>query len=520
MKRSFFVILLLTQFQSFSQSTIHSSPKIEKVTVFLNKAQLETTVNISIPKGKSTILIEDLAGTTDPSTIQIKGEGQFSILSTSYQNSTSNSRKVKYLDSLDEITAKIQEVKVMIDVAEKETTMITQNAANIKSTTDGLFADEFKEMIEFTRKKLTEVGTRKLAHIRDLEKLTKKKEEILNKINSMGGVSQLLGEVLVTVIANNPTLAKINLTYLVNNAGWSPTYDIRSEGVNQPVKIGYRANVYQQTGIDWENVNLVLSSTNPNINNTKPELYPQFLSEMVQNDLMARGLKVASAPMYAMDSPQDEVSLANGISVTESAMAVNFSIALPYTILSTGKPELVDIQQFNLPATYEYVAVPKFSTTGFLVSKISDWEKLNILPGVASIYFENAFIGKTSMNGSETKDELSVSLGAVSKLIVERKELLDFKSSRTIGGSIRENFSYETTIRNTKNEAVNLIVEEQVPVSQDSRIEVNFEPENGMMYDKTTGKVTYNLTLQPNQTIQKRINYEVKYPKDLRVSNL
>jgi len=89
-----------------------------------------------------------------------------------------------------------------------------------------------------------------------------------------------------------------------------------------------------------------------------------------------------------------------------------------------------------------------------------------------------------------------------------------------MGSSIRESFGYRTTIRNAKSEPVTVIVQDQVPVSQDSSIEVSLEEADGAQYDKATGKVTWEVTLPPAQSRELNLKYTVKYPKDKKVNNL
>jgi uncharacterized protein (TIGR02231 family) len=247
------------------------------------------------------------------------------------------------------------------------------------------------------------------------------------------------------------------------------------------------------------------------------------LSVYTPRPIMQRNAKMANADAAFAMAPDVEMTasgLSGVVNVVESTLSVSFEIDIPYSIPSTGNPELVDIQSTNLPADYNFIAVPKFASDAFLIAKVKDWEQLNLLPGEANIYFEGAYIGKTYLNGSNTKDELKVSLGAAPKIVVERKELTNFKTKRIIGGNIKEEFVYAITIRNTSNSAVSLIVEEQIPISQDSRIEVDFDTPAGMEYERETGKLTYRVTIAPNQSVVNKINYEVKYPKELQITNL
>jgi uncharacterized protein (TIGR02231 family) len=522
MKNLIVSILLFSFFLDVQgQQSLNVVSKISKVTVFQSQAQVEASTSVTLPAGRSVIIIEDISSTTDANSIQVRGTGDFMILGTKFQRSLTSTRQTKYTNQLNIITERLEEIDMLLNVARAEINMIEKNAEDIKSETDGLFTKDFLEMIDFTRKQLTEVGKRELKLRKEKKELSEKKQQLEREIATMGG-NQQLSEILVTVDAKKAISSEISLTYLVNSAGWNPTYDIRSGGVDKNVSLNYRANVYQRTGVDWEDVKLSLSTTNPRMNQTKPELYPQFLSVYAPQPIMARNMKMSAAPMAdgVNEMQLESMEISDVVNVTESTLSVNFNIDIPYSIPSNGNPELVDIQSSNLSAEYNFVAVPKFATNAFLVAKIKDWEKLNLLPGEANIYLEGAYIGKTYLNGSNIKDELKVSLGAAPKIIVERKELTNFKTKRIIGGNIKEEFVYEITIRNTSNSAVSLIVEEQVPISQDSQIEVDFDTPASMEYEQETGKLTYRVTIPPNQSAVNKIKYEVKYPKELQITNL
>ena len=58
--------------------------------------------------------------------------------------------------------------------------------------------------------------------------------------------------------------------YFTNNAGWTPIYDIRVDDISKPINLIYKADVFQNTGNDWKNIDVTLSTNNPSRNNTQP----------------------------------------------------------------------------------------------------------------------------------------------------------------------------------------------------------------------------------------------------------
>lgn len=520
MKRLFVLLLTLSAINVFAQSEKKVSAITKNVTVFRQKAQIEANIKTTISAGITKIVIEEIAGSTDVNSIKVGGKGDFTIMGVQFIPNLLNKRSTRLHDSLQLVKNEMATIQMLIEVAENESKMILSNSSSMKSQQDGLLPEDFKEMIEFTRTKLTEVGTRKLQLRKQEDELKKQLERIQNQISAYSGYNQSVGNMIVTVSAKQSTNVDLDIAYLANNCGWYPTYDIRVAAINQPVALNYKANVYQTTGIDWKNVKLSLSTTDPNANSVKPTLNPQYLTIFEYNaaPVMMKTMRM-DAPMAAAAEIVEADAVVMPVQMVESTLAVTFNLSIPYSIPTSGNPELVEIQAYNLPAEYAFEIVPKYDSNGFLVAKLKDWEKLNLLNGNANVYFDGMFVGQTIIS-HDVKDELTISLGNDKKIISTREEIQDFKTRKAVGGSIKESFGYKITIRNTKNEVIKVKVEDQYPVSQDSRVEVEVEEIKDAQVETTTGKVTWDVTLQPNQSKELFLKYTVKYPKDKQVSNL
>ncbi len=209
----------------------------------------------------------------------------------------------------------------------------------------------------------------------------------------------------------------------------------------------------------------------------------------------------------------DVQSTADFTEIEVNDLSVSFDIALPYDIPTGGQPQLVDIARHEVPASYRHFAIPKLDTDAFLVAQLSGWEKYNLLNGTANVYFQGTYVGETQLTTQNTNDTLTLSLGRDKKVIVKRERLNEFSSKRFIGSNIRELVTYRITVRNTKPEAIRLTLEDQVPVSQNSDIEVNVEEVSGAKRDQETGKLSWQVDLKPNETRTFDIRFEIKYPK-------
>ncbi len=515
-------------FPIFSQGQVKVDAENQHITVFLNRAQIDARIKTTVQAGTSKMIIGNVATTADPNSIQVGGKGDVVIMGVKFkQNYLGNKNRSVLEDSLKMVKSELEVVDVLVKVADNERNMLMANS-NIKNEKDGATPEDLKEMMDFFRTKLTEIGTRQMQLLRQSKDLQEKINRFQQQLNSQGAnLNQPAGEIELTLQAKAYSSVELNLTYIANNAGWLPVYDIRAKDLKSNIDLAYRANVYQSTGIDWKNVKLTLSTANPAEGGTKPELYAQYLSifePVVMQSKNIRMMKSENAPQaMAMDAvPLNEVATtASFVNAVQTTLAINFDISIPYTIPSGGIAELVDIQNHSLSSSFKYYSVPKFDKDAFLTAIITDWEKYNLLPGTANVYFEGTFVGKTDIANGEAKDSLLISMGRDKKIISKRETIEEFKSRKNIGSNIRESFGYRITLRNTKNEPISIMMEDQLPISQDSRIEVELEEDAiGADFNRETGKLTWKLILQPLENKEILLKYNVKYPKGKNIQGL
>lgn len=522
-------LLFGLHFLTLAQYQVRTEADIQHITVFLNRAQIDAKVKASVQSGNTRIIISNIASTVDPNSIQVGGKGDVVIMGVKFKHNYLGNKKRNVLEDSIRITrTEVETIDMLIKVADNERNMLMANAS-IKNEKDGVTPEDLKEMLDFFRTKLTEIGTRQMQLVRQSKEANDKLARLQTQLMSqVGNLNQPAGEIELTVSAKTNAIIEINLSYVANAAGWSPVYDVRAKDTRSDIALAYRANVFQNTGIDWKNVKLTLSTSNPSEGGTKPELYAQYVSVYEPAPIAAaptaKAMRMEAEPVAmevaAADKANGFASTADYVSTIQTTLSVNFDISMPYTVISGGNPELVDIQNFNLPATFKYYAVPKYDKDAFLTATITNWEKYNLLPGSANIYFEGTFVGTSNIGSSDTKDSLLISLGRDKKIITKRETIEAFKSRRNIGSNVRESFGYRITLRNTKSEPVTIVVEDQVPISQDSRIEVETEELQGADYNKETGKLSWRLTLQPLENKELTLKYSVKYPKGKNIQGL
>jgi uncharacterized protein (TIGR02231 family) len=539
MKRILIITFCFLSLQSFADNDKRNiKSTIKQVTVFLSRAQINSTAGSSVEAGMTDVIIEGLPPSIDKQSIQVTGKGDFVIMSVKYNINYLNPQQktattIALEDSMEVYQLQIEIMSSLRDVYTKEEQMLLNNQ-NIKGNDKGTNADELEEMADLFRDRLTDIKTRVLKNERAIKKVTEKKAMFQNQLNEINRLrNQPASQITVTVSAKTRINIALEVQYIVTNAGWYPIYDLRAKDTKNPIQLSYKAQVFQNTGIDWEKVKLKLSTGNPSQGGTKPTLATWWLQFYTPVSYSNAKKKYKSSPAPSMASKDDynsgELSKEEDIAattvssytqVTETTLAAEFDIAIPYSIPSDGIGQLVDVHNYQLPASYKHFAVPKMDKDAFLVAQITGWEDLNMLSGNANIYFEGTYVGEAFLDMQNTKDTLDLSLGRDNKVVIERKKLKDFSKRNMIGTNKKEEFVYEISIRNTKKDPIEISLEDQVPVSKDSQIEVEVTDAGGAEYDVTTGKLVWKINLNSAETKKVTFKYSVKYPKNRIVSGL
>jgi uncharacterized protein (TIGR02231 family) len=526
-------IMCMTALMGVAQQEMKTiDTKISEVTVFMSGAQVTESGSVSLREGENQIRIAGLPAQLDANSIQIEGNDAYTILGVRHQinyltNVQQSPRQRVLQDSLDEALFKQKEMAAIKDVLVGEKQMLEYNRT-IKGENTTLIADDLKEMADFFRNRLTEISYKYL-EIAEKERLNNMEiGRLQNALNSMNAKANTNpSEIIIALNAPRSVNSSIRVSYFVSNAGWIPVYDLRAEDINSPIAFSYRAKVYQSTGTDWKNVNLTISTGNPTVGGQIPALYPWYLYQaQVYQEVAIAGS--ARRPVMANETPAvayDEIqsarkSSSDYVTVQQNTVNTEFKVAIPYTIPSDNVQYDVTMKTETLNATYSYITVPKIDNDAFLKARISDWAQYSLLPGESNIYFKGTFVGKGYVDPAQANDTLDLSLGRDRGISVKREMLRDFCKSNLLGNKKTTSKAYEITVQNNKKQSIELVIEDQIPVSQNGEITVAQEDISGATIDADSGKLTWKLILQPGETQKKQLRFTVTYPKKTAITGL
>ncbi|HBC79721.1 MAG TPA: hypothetical protein DEO60_03415 [Bacteroidales bacterium] len=526
-----FLIIVTASFNLSADTEKEIKAAIRHVTVYPDRAQVTHEAAADLPPGNTILKLTGLSPYIDAQSIQVKGYGDFIILSVNQRNN--------YLENLEELPEvksirgqiealqlKVEDETAAINVLkEKEAFLVANRGILGEKTTFSV--EQMKSVMELYTNNMDQVTNSVLRKNRLIKDYQNQIAALQKQISDKFGKQQLpSGEILVSVSSEKPVSGKLSFSYVVSNAGWYPSYDIRVDNIAKPVTIFYKANVFQNTGVVWKDVRLSFSNATPWISGDVPELNPWFIDYYYpQPPIMIRGVasgvkranKVEVSEMAVSDAAiEDKVMEAAPVQVEKQVgeTTVSFDISIPYTIASDGKVQTIEIQRTTTPADYKYVTVPKLSPMAYLTGNITDWAEQNLIGGEATLYFENTFVGKSYLNVNQLKDTLTVSLGNDNSILVKREKRQDFTTRRVLGSNKTETYSFLITVRNNKTNPIRITVNDQIPISSNSGIEVSAVELSGGKHNSQTGTVKWDLEIKPQETRQLILTYSVKYPKE------
>jgi uncharacterized protein (TIGR02231 family) len=521
-----------------AQKPVFTNAKVQAATIYFNSAEVSQSANVSLPAGTSEIVVKNVADYLNENTIQIGAPSTLTVLSVQFTRDYISEYE------LDESSPTIKKVRDSIIIVQKEINKVNNSKAaemkvlelldknnQVYGQNSGLSVAELMKMVDYYKAKRTETSNT----LNTLAEKERKLNEALQKLNSRleTNISKAektsSGKLVLQVMNEVAGNVQLTISYLTPQASWAPFYDLRADNTTAPINMMYKAQVIQNTGIDWKKVKLTLSSGMPAQNNQAPLLQAWFLrlgqpymdrNNVAMNTYSVRGVATLQKASATADIAMEESSVDKYVAINENQLSVSFDIDVPYDILSNGKKHSVTLKEIKLPSSFRHYAVPKLEKEAFLLAEIEDYSKYNLLPGEANIIFEGMYAGKTFIDPNNTSDTLSLSMGRDKKISIKREKVVDKSGSKFLSSNKEQTFTYDITVRNNKKEAAQLTLKDQYPISTDKEIEIELLQSDGAKINKETGILAWELNLKPGETKKLRLSYKVKHPKDKNIDNL
>ncbi|KAF8324093.1 hypothetical protein DL93DRAFT_2104563, partial [Clavulina sp. PMI_390] len=343
----------------------------------------------------------------------------------------------------------------------------------------------------------------------------------------------MMPSVKIVMLAKEDGEATIILNYVVSQASWSSLYDIRAElptatsgkGSAPSVEVQYRASIRQTTGEDWDNVALTLSTASPTVGSTIPTLNMISIGPVLSRPAAnyggyrgarggrgGRGVKLRErakslAKAVSIESEESDDDMGFGlfddgpaITVKEAGLSLTYGITGKSTIPSNMDWHRVSIANIDLPAELEWITVPRKLTSAFLRCRIRNSSTYEFIHGPGNVFIDGNFASKTQLPSVSPGESFSCSLGVDPSLRITYHPQKKIATSTSAGlmaalsnkkESQTTTFRQRITIKNTRlGPVARLIVQDQVPVSEDSKLKVTVQQPNEKELGPTNSSAT------------------------------
>jgi hypothetical protein len=571
-----------------SAETKNINGRIDGVIVYRGQALVTRMIDLELPAGSHEVIVGNLPEKIVSESLYSQAPENVTILSVRYRE---RAVREDTREEVKQVDLQIEQIETKIRLAKGEEEHLNRQLARLEKLTDFTAAAEKGDLnrgvlqyepLEKTatfiegkadeyQKKLVDIRESQLQLAKDLELAKRKRAELA------AGYSRTEREALVFINKTNAVKSTIELTYLVNEAGWTPQYNLRATPDKAQAVIEYNAVVHQSSGESWEGTNLALSTAEPTLVANAPILEPlrialsdgsqplaplminvqsaeqqpqgqvaQFIDQTKQFEDLLRSrrenLKKGKLAQVELNSialsnqmiefnadKQALVQMQQRMAVIKRTEGVSVMYKLPgkLSLPSRSDQQLLTIAVIRTKADFTLVATPLLTDYVYLQGEMVNDSDTILLPGPAAMYRNGEFVGKGEMNLVTIGQPFTAGFGIDSQVQVVR-EFKD-KKVETLWGNRVDEQQYRIELHNYKNAAVKLRLLERIPFAENPNIDVQLTPMSHELskdaeYARTTQKkgiLRWDLTLPATTTGEKATvvtyGFTMKYDKNMRI---
>lgn len=521
---------------------------ISAVTVYADRAVVTRAGTAELTPGIAEIVFSNLPQALDDRSLQVTGKGtaQVTILDVSAKRAfvdfAANPR-VKTLE--DELKALMKQNRALDD----RTNLLQAQSLSLDRIEGAVFSAPGEKAprleinaVTATMAYLTE---QKAKISSDRATLDEERETLQAKLNAVqaqlnelrGSAGRAFKNVTVRVQAATAGSLDVTLAYTVPGASWVPSYDARIASGEKSLGLGYFGLVRQNTGEDWKNVALTLSTARPSLGGAAPKLFAWNLDVFQREQAVTLSPFSASTDKFKRAKSDEPAMTAMALSVNEGSLAdadaaqatleagatsASFKIATAASVPSDNSPQKIPITTTKLDAAPEYLTVPKTQTTAFLTSKVTNTSDFPLIAGALNVFLDGTFVATSQLSTVMPGEKFDLALGADEGISVKHKRVQRFTENTGLTNSgVRITYEYLLTLQNNKTLPAKVVVHDQVPVSRNEKIVVKvLAPDVKTAKPDDGGKLTWTLDLKPGEKRDLTVKFTIEHPKDVTVEGL
>jgi uncharacterized protein (TIGR02231 family) len=504
---------------------INANASVSGVTLYRGRAAVTRTTELNLEAGGWSVFFRDLPSSATLDSVQASVLGDAKLVAvdtTSFPLAKDNNKLLAVINQeIEYVEEKIalaqseeQSIKVQITFLE---TLVLRSSTEKEQIVD---LASFEEQLVFIGKQMASLESQKFTNKKLREELTNERNTLIKQRNNLANENRVQRDAIVNIVVLAEGAVTIEVTYLCNSASWEPSYSIRASEGGEAIAIDYDANLTQFTGEDWKDVNLTLSTAQPQRSASPPKLSPWPVDIQEPAQTRSKIGRVTPPAAYATDSiveAESERSLEQkfgsavaAASVLGDGPAVSFvlprTISVPSNKSDTQKTTIATIEA---TASLFRVAIPMITDSVFIRSEVKNDSPFILLPGEASIFHGSDFVGRTALPTIAPSETFPLDLGVDPKVIATRTLLGKKTSSTGLFGSSKETlYDYRVTVSNGHDTPLDIQLWDRIPVSQNKEIEIELKKQSHalssdahyLQTDFSLGLLRWDISIPANST--------------------
>jgi uncharacterized protein (TIGR02231 family) len=539
-------------------TTIRTDAPVTSVTIYGDRATIARRITVSLTGNEREIAIENLPAGMLVDSIRASGEGSVAVKILGVRSELMFFEE-PIADRLAELEAEDRRLErqqqswqAKLDAANREHVYLQDLIKNTPQRRRLPPIAEIVNLLDFTTSRQGECSDRLLDYQERISLLRSQRSVLSQQIQQLKTPrSQESYTIFTTIAAAAAGEFTLEIEYTTFGASWRPLYDLRVDSPTKTIVLGYLAEISQNTGEDWQDIQLILSTAKPALGSLPPKLEPWYIDierpapppqlMMRARDVTMAGMPPPPAPgmdlAYVGESwedfsdmdivtdnlakPKPVAATKNLATIERTNSVVTFKIDRSGNIPSDGNPRQVTILTATYPCEFNYIAIPKLVSFAYLQAKSTNPQNgSTLLPGSANIYRDNTFVGTTSIPNIAPGQELTLDLGIDESLEIERELIERQVEKKFLGSNRRMTFAYRVKINNLLPQVANLTLREQIPKSRREQIEVKLQNTSPNIPPSEMGLLEWRLELSPNAKREVTYQFAIEYPNQSTIVGL
>lgn len=542
---------------NFDKKTLES--QIIAVTVYNEQAVITRKARVELTGEENVLTISQLPINLKPESVRVKGSGTVPVrllavnTEKKYGTEPVAEREAQIERQIHHLEAQKRNLQAQVDALSLQSRFIeglrekAEEQFAVSLARKNMTLSETLDLLNFLGSQYSEYAIATGEYKSQQQEIDKQIEALRLQLQTLQTPDSTISfNLIIAIEPSGSGEFELEVSYVVTEASWTPLYDLRVDSASNSVYLTYLAEISQNSGEDWNDVALTLSTAKPGLGTLPPRLKPWYI-DTPPISVSTRRAKKLSPSIHPENQLSPEAELAFSLEMTDSlemteqndegevliaaetvnskasnqGSVVTFKLNNKSNILSDGTPHKMTIFHDDYPCCFDYVTIPGLVSFAYLQANVKNsMNGATLLPGKANIFRDDVFVGSTQLANTVAGEEFKLNLGIDEGLKIERDLVERQVDKKLIGNNRKITYTYKLMITNLLGHEAKLRLLEQLPVSRNEQIKVHLSRSSPQIHENEMGILTWDLVIPPEGKQDIFYQFTVEHPPQLTVVGL